>query len=231
IVDGAPACQRNWPRRRARPRRPGPSPACRTRAGRDAEIPDSGTRHLPRDLRWPRNSCRSTPGSEERAGPTRSRPSLNQAWLEPPGTRRAGRRHRRPERTHPYGPASSVNQLARDWTGRLAHYATHRNDEHRLALLEEATRYAGLHLENDLARSEFWSRSPLHQRAAVLLFLVDRGVVERTTRRGRRVYEPLAHAESWCHDQPSLRPHRGPVLEFLGALRLELQRRAHSRHV
>jgi hypothetical protein len=121
--------------------------------------------------------------------------------------------------------------LARDWTGRLRHYAAHRNDEHRLALLEEAARYSGLHLENDLVRSDFWSRSPLYQRAAVLLFLVDRGVVERTTRRGRRVYEPLAHAESWCEDQPPLRPYRAAVLEFLTALRLELQRRAHSWHI
>lgn len=126
--------------------------------------------------------------------------------------------------------ASFVEQLAHDWTGRLAHYADHRNDEHRLALFDEAARYAGFHLENDLGRSEFWSRAPLHQRAAVLLFLVDRGVVERATRRGRRVYEPLAHAESWCADQPSLRPYRGAILEFLDALRLDLQRRAHSRH-
>ncbi len=100
-----------------------------------------------------------------------------------------------------------------------------------MALFEDAVRYAGLHLENDLARSEFWSRSPLHQRAAVLLFLVDRGVVERATRRGRRVYEPLAHAESWCDDQPPLRPYRGAIVEFLTALRLELQRRAHSWHI
>ncbi len=147
---------------------------------------------------------------------------------EPPSTRTARPSPRSPERYHPYVSASFVNQLARDWNGRLAHYATHRNDEHRLALLEEAARYTGLHLENDLCGSEFWSRSPLHQRAAVLLFLVDRGVVERTTRRGRRVYEPLAHAESWSEDQPSLRPFRGPILEFLTALRLELQRRAHS---
>ncbi len=138
---------------------------------------------------------------------------------------------RSPERYRPYVSASFVNQLSRDWNGRLAHYATHRNDEHRHALLEEAARYTGLHLENDLARSDFWSRAPLHQRAAVLLFLVDRGVVERTTRRGRRVYEPLAHAESWSADQPSLRPFRGPILELLGALRLDLQRRAHSRQV
>lgn len=125
--------------------------------------------------------------------------------------------------------ASFVRKLARDWTGRLAHYAWHRNDEHRIALVEEAARYAGLHLENDLAHSEFWSRSPLPERAAVLLFLVDRGVIERTTRRGRRVFEPLAHAESWVDDQPSLRSFREPIRELLAALRLELLRRAHSR--
>jgi hypothetical protein len=122
-----------------------------------------------------------------------------------------------------------VKKLARDWTGRLAHYAAHKNDEHRIALLDEAARYAGLHLENDLARSEFWSELPLPERAAVLLFLVDRGVIERTTRRGRRVFEPLAHAESWAEGQPSLRPFRKPILELLSALRLELVRRAHSR--
>jgi hypothetical protein len=124
--------------------------------------------------------------------------------------------------------ASFVQKLARDWTGRLAHYASHRNDEHRLALFEEAARYAGLHLENDLVRSEFWSESPLHERAAVLLFLVDRGVIERTMRRGRRVFEPLPHSESWVENQSALRPWRKPILELLAALRLELLRRSHS---
>ena len=74
--------------------------------------------------------------------------------------------------------ASLVSYLAHRWEGRLAHYGLHRNDEHRLALFEEAVRYAGLHLENDLARSDYWSAMPLHQRAIVLLFLVDRGVVD-----------------------------------------------------
>jgi hypothetical protein len=129
---------------------------------------------------------------------------------------------------YPYVSAAFVKKLARDWTGRLAHYASHRNDEHRIALVEEAARYAGMHLENDLGRSSFWSVSPLHERAAILLFLVDRGVIERTTRRGRRVFEPLPHAESWVESQPSLRPFHNPVLELLGALRLELIRRAHS---
>jgi hypothetical protein len=124
-----------------------------------------------------------------------------------------------------------ANHLAQSWNGRLAHYALHGNDEHRLALFEEAARYTGLHLENDLSRSDYWSSMPLYQRAIVVLVLVDRGVVERTTLRGRRVFEPLAHAESWVESQPSLRPYLKPTLELLAALRHELLRRAHSSQV
>jgi hypothetical protein len=57
--------------------------------------------------------------------------------------------------------SSSVRQLSRQWTGRLASYRLHRNDEHREALVADATRYAGLHLENDLSRSAYWSKAPL----------------------------------------------------------------------
>ena len=121
--------------------------------------------------------------------------------------------------------------MARYWTGRLAHYSDHRNDEHRVALFEEASRYCGLHLENDLVRSKFWSKAPLHQRAAVLLYLVDKGVVNRTIQRGRRVFEPLPHAESWVEAQSSLKPYTSQSLELLASLRLELQRRAHSRQI
>jgi hypothetical protein len=124
--------------------------------------------------------------------------------------------------------ASLVNQLARHWTGRIAHYGLHRNDEHRLALFEEAMRYTGLHLENDLTDSDFWSSNPLDLRAGLLLFLVDRGVVDRTTRRGRRVFEPLPHAESWVESQPTFLPYVEPTLELLAALRHDLKRRAHS---
>jgi hypothetical protein len=124
--------------------------------------------------------------------------------------------------------ASLASQLPRFWKGKLAHYGLHRNDEHCFALFEEAVRYTGLHLENDLADSTYWSSVPLHQRAVVLLFLVDRGLVSRTSRRGRRVFEPLAHAESWVESQPSLQPYLRPTLELLAALRHELLRRAHS---
>ena len=125
--------------------------------------------------------------------------------------------------------AALITHLARHWVGRLAHYGSHRNDEHCLALFDEAIRYAGLHLENDLVHSKYWSAMPLHQRAVVLLFLVDRGVVERGVRRGRRVFEPLPHAESWVESQPSLLPYLRETLELLSALRHEVIRRARSR--
>jgi hypothetical protein len=125
--------------------------------------------------------------------------------------------------------AALITHLARHWIGRLAHYGLHHNDEHCLALFEEAIRYAGLHLENDLVHSKYWSAMPLHQRAVVLLFLVDRGVVERGILRGRRVFEPLPHAESWVESQPSLRPYLRETLEILVALRHEILRRERSR--
>jgi hypothetical protein len=122
-------------------------------------------------------------------------------------------------------PASSVNDLSRQWIDRLACYRRHRNDEHIEALVEEALRYTGLRLENDLSRSAYWSKAPLARSVAVLLFLVDRGVVERTSRDGRRVYEPIASAETWVSEQDSLIPYAGPTLELIAALRREQNRR------
>jgi hypothetical protein len=122
-------------------------------------------------------------------------------------------------------PASSVRDLSRQWVQLLAHYRRHRNDEHIDALVEEALRYTGLHLENDLSGSPYWSKAPLARRVAVLLFLVDRGVVRRASSHGRRVYEPLEHAEEWVASQPSLIPYLTPTLELIAALRHEQTRR------
>jgi hypothetical protein len=116
-------------------------------------------------------------------------------------------------------PASSVRNLSRHWVGRLATYRHHRNDEHREALIGEALRYAGLHLENDLSGSAYWSKSPLARRVAVLLFLVDRGIVVRGVRQGRRVFEPVADAETWVSTQPAFAPYLVPTLELIAALR------------
>jgi hypothetical protein len=123
----------------------------------------------------------------------------------------------------PSAPAPS--DLARLWTGRLAPYRLHHHDEHREALLAEAARFVGLHLEHALGRSEFWSRAPLRRRVAVLLYLVDRGAVDRTLHQGRHVYEPTPGAETWAAAQPSLAPYLLPTLELLAALRDHQARR------
>jgi hypothetical protein len=125
-------------------------------------------------------------------------------------------------------PASSVRDFSRQWADRLAPYRRHRNDEHLEALVEEAARYAGICLENDLSASPYWSKASLARRVAVLLFLVDRGVVERRVIRGQRAYQPRANAESWVISQPALAPYGGPTLELLAALRHEIARRTQA---
>lgn len=123
-------------------------------------------------------------------------------------------------------PASSVHDLSRPWTDHLAPYRRHRNDEHLEALVEEAARYAGIRLENELSASPYWSRASLARRVAVLLFLVDRGVVERRSCNGLRVYRPRENAETWVASQPALIPYAGPTLELIAALRNETVRRS-----
>jgi hypothetical protein len=109
--------------------------------------------------------------------------------------------------------------------GRLAHYRRHRNDEHREALVEEAIRFTGFHLESDLSDCPYWSDAPLARRVAVLLFLVDRGVVTRSRRDGRIVFEVDEEAENWAVSQPALTPYLDPTLELIGALRRVQARR------
>lgn len=121
--------------------------------------------------------------------------------------------------------ASSVRDIARRWTGRLAHYRSHANAEHLEALVAEALRYAGLHLENDLAQSVHWSVAPLSRRAALLLYLVDRGIVSRASRAGRITFEAQADAVSWVLAQPSMVPYLVPTLEFLTAIQADQARR------
>jgi hypothetical protein len=122
--------------------------------------------------------------------------------------------------------ASSVNELSRLWTGRLSHFRTHRNDEHLQALIAESLRYTGLHLENDLAASPYWSKAPLARRVALLLFLVDRGVVSRVAHQGRIGFLARADASAWAVSQPSMASYLVPTLEFLAALQSDRDRRA-----
>jgi hypothetical protein len=121
--------------------------------------------------------------------------------------------------------ASSVSTLSRLWTGSLAHFRAHKNNEHREALISETLRYTGLHLENDLIASPYWSKAPLARRVALLLYLVDRGVVSRSIHQGRRTYEVTIDASAWAVSQPSLASYLVPTLEFLAALQADQIRR------
>jgi hypothetical protein len=121
--------------------------------------------------------------------------------------------------------SEQIRTMAGRWRGRLAHFRHHRHPEHLEALLEEAVRFAGLQLEIDLERSDFWSRQPLFRRALVLLYLVDRGVVTRRVVRGRPAYEVADHADAWIDSQTALAPYRVPTRELVAAIRAHQGRR------
>lgn len=116
-------------------------------------------------------------------------------------------------------PAPSLQNLCRPWTGRLAGYRLHRNDEHLEALVADALRFLGLDLEAELAGDPYWGEAPLSRRVAVLLFLVDRGAVVRASRGGRLRFEAADDAETWAASQPTLAPYLAPTLALLSALR------------
>lgn len=122
-------------------------------------------------------------------------------------------------------PSEAVHALSRHWTGRLAHFRRHQNDEHREALISEALRYVGIRLESDLSASPQWKDRPLSRRVAVLLYLVDRGVVARRAEGSRIVFEALDSADEWVASQPALAPYRDATLALLQALRREQARR------
>lgn len=130
----------------------------------------------------------------------------------------------------PHLSAPSPRELTTHWNGRLAHFNSHRNDEHLNALCEETLRFVGMQLENDLCRSEYWSRVPLHRRLAVLLYLVDRGVVEMTARRGRHRFAVAPHADEWLARTSTIRPFAKATLELIAAIRHHDARAARPRH-
>jgi hypothetical protein len=125
--------------------------------------------------------------------------------------------------------APSPRELAAFWNGRLAGYSAHRNDEHLNALHDETLRFVGLHLENDLCRSDYWSRVPLHRRLAVLLYLVDQGVVEMQARHGRHQYIVAPHADEWVAQSSAMRPFARATLELIAAVRHHAARPARPR--
>lgn len=94
--------------------------------------------------------------------------------------------------------------------------------------MAEAVRFAGMHLENDLVHSSYWSDAPLIRRASLLLYLVDQGVVNRIGRSGRVAFEAQPDAVNWVLGQPSLIPYLIPTLELLSAIQADQSRRRSS---
>jgi hypothetical protein len=116
-------------------------------------------------------------------------------------------------------PHRVLQQISQTWADCLVTYRSHKNLEHVEALLYEAMRFSGFELENSLERSPFWSEFSLIHRAAVVLFLVDRGVVERTIRKGRRVYLAAPDAECRVVEEIGGSPYLLPTLELIAAIR------------
>jgi hypothetical protein len=62
---------------------------------------------------------------------------------------------------------------------------------------------------------------------ALLLYLVDRGVVSRVAKpQGRAVYEARNDASAWAVGQPSMASYLVPTLEFIAALQSDQDRRS-----
>ena len=109
--------------------------------------------------------------------------------------------------------------MTQRWSGCLAHYHSHRHPEHLEALIDETARYCG-RLESYLANSEYWASAPLMHRVELLLFLIDRGMIERRlTARGYQC-RAIGEAEEILIQQSELRPYLLLTLELIAAVRL-----------
>ena len=87
------------------------------------------------------------------------------------------------------------------------------------ALIDETARYCG-RLESYLANSEYWASAPLMHRVELLLFLIDRGMIERRlTARGYQC-RAIGEAEEILIQQSELRPYLLLTLELIAAVRL-----------
>lgn len=112
-----------------------------------------------------------------------------------------------------------LDSLRRSWRGRLAHYARHSHGEHLEALVEDVVAFVLGELSPRLADSPYWSEAPWSRQAAVLLMLMDHGVVRRiASSKGRVRFKAVARAEEWAKGQGLLVSHLSETLEFLAAI-------------
>ncbi len=113
--------------------------------------------------------------------------------------------------------------LNQTWNGHLEGYLHHKNDEHVEALILEVQRFFERRLVVHLAPNSIWHISLCSRRVAAILFLVDRGIVQRILHSQPSVlYRPATSAEHWLLSQQELLPITDPVLELLSALRRDV---------
>lgn len=113
--------------------------------------------------------------------------------------------------------------LNQPWSFRLQGYLHHKNDEHLEALVLETQRFFECRVIHHLASSSIWHQTQNTHRIAALLFLVDRGMVDRVTTIERvSLYRPNPCVESWILSQPAMLPIAEPMLELVSALRRDV---------
>lgn len=118
---------------------------------------------------------------------------------------------------------SGFDPLNQPWSYRLQGYLRHKNDEHLEALVLESQRYFEARLIHHLPASSSWHTASGTYRIAALLFLFDRGMVDRVSIQDNSwYYWPASCAESWILSQPAMLPIAEPMLELLSALRRDV---------
>ena len=118
---------------------------------------------------------------------------------------------------------SGFDPLNQPWSFRLQGYLNHKNDEHLEALVLETQRFFECRVIHHLAAGSVWHQAQNTHRIAALLFLVDRGMVDRVTTIERvSLYRPNPCVESWILSQPAMLPIAEPLLELVSALRRDV---------
>ena len=113
--------------------------------------------------------------------------------------------------------------LNQTWIGNLDGYLHHKNDEHLEALILEVQRFFERRLITYFPPKSIWHASNCSRRVAAVLFLVDRGILDRILQSDSSIiYRPVTSSESWILSQTDLLPVAAPLLELISAFRRDV---------
>lgn len=113
--------------------------------------------------------------------------------------------------------------LNQTWIGNLEGYLHHKNDEHLEALILEVQRFFERRLITYFSTKSIWHLSNCNRRVAAVLYLVDRGILDRILQSDASIiYRPVITAENWILSQTDLLPVTAPLLELISAFRRDV---------